>query len=191
MSWILRDGKPVRVRWQGPTLTYVDDDMAVIADDVEIFDTRRRAREARPRPVSVDDQIAKIADYLGVGADLDAVFERIRSLVFEHESMTSDIKVMASALGEIPNPATVREAVKILDREHRRAIERLDECQAALAVSNHIATTAQNDCRRLRTALKIARTEIWALELKAEALHCHQVMLAAERARLRKELGHE
>jgi chromosome segregation ATPase len=203
MSWILKEGKPVKVRWEGPQLVTADG-TPIIADDVEIFDTRKAARDARPRPPSIDRQVEDLARVMGVGDDdPDNILLHLKTRAVALAKAEKSLEAVAHTLDCGVNVVLDRVIAHIavhrdLDKKFQDLWVQRDaargqaaEAEAEAHDRRKRAVLLENDVADLRAQLAQARREIWALELKAEALHCHQVMLAAERQRLRQRLAKE
>lgn len=205
MSWILEDNKPVKVRWEGPTLVRAKDGTPVIANGIETFATRRAARDARPRSPSIDRQLEHLARVMGTEQmGFDDIFvpllARAGELVEIEKAgvlMATTFERVARTVELVPdtNVEDVLTAVRVAVHDRRSLRERVDALTKEVAnLHGDLETVAGEHeavCKIAENAVKERdklRLEVWALELKAEALHCHQIMLAAERQRLRAAL---
>lgn len=203
MRWILDGDKPVRVEICGDYI-YLDGDLYPHQEEI-IYRSRQQARDARRRPKTIDSWLRDIAEALFLDHE-DPVDIEARILGCVREVVQNGIKSRGQA-NELLARETILSSLLEVDvedihdevadyvagrRSQSREIDGLKRARgAAESQARDLADSQQRlmaDVVDLTTKLGQARKEIWALELKAEALHCHQVMLAAERASLRKAL---
>jgi len=182
MSWVVVDGKPVKVRWEGSVLVRVDGSNEDIDTHTEVFGSRREARESisTSKPPTIDKKLKKLATILGAEAmGYDDIFlplnARAAELVQDYERLVSQLTT-----SRLDRDSAYRR-LEVLDHELQERINANSIMRVSLAGEKKAVTD-------LTAQLKTARMEIFALELKAEALHCHQIMLVAERERLRKQV---
>jgi len=185
-GWTVIDSKPAKVWWDDKGASYYmkDGEYLLFESTPHMHGSRRKARESiessKPKGTNMDKVLRGIAVRLRIPEDpydtLDTrVLEAIDDLYDQHHRL--DLM-----LGE------KLEKLQTSEWQLHDAKAQVQDLITRLAKSVTLDYHGEQ-VKQLTLQLHQSNMTIHALELKAEALHCHQVMLAAQREQLRKEVA--
>lgn len=185
-GWTVVDGKPAKVWWDDEGVSYfMKGGECISFEDIpDMHGSRRAARESirgsKPRGINMDLTMRAIATKLRIDADpYGTLVSRVLEAVDDLNDRHHRLDVM---FGEKVEKLQTSEW---LLHDSKAQVQDLNErLMKSISLTDH-----DEQVKQLTLKLHQANMTVHALELKAEALHCHQVMLAAQRGQLRKEVA--
>lgn len=202
-KWGVIDGEVVKL-WcpHGEIQLHPDANQNIVLpdppSDMHIFNTRKAARKylkpkfrkADPMVGFVDQLVNQLVNLLqpDLREDLEvpaAIIDKIEYLLRTINKLNVDLKDSSDRLNRMADAK--QQAVCDMQDEHsKRLDERADYEKKMRGMTDK--KEAYDQINTLQEQLNAAKQENMAYEIKCEALHCHQLMLIAQRAQLQKRV---